>query len=120
MVTVKKIQWISKEALEAEVTLTDGTYDISCFSQPFKYSEGDVIEDNLYGFDTNNVVKYYGEEYSIKKFGNGFEHNIIGKVFNKLNKIICIGELLIEIEFIPMDINENEYIEFNCKRIDIY
>lgn len=35
MLTIKEITWINEEIREADVVVTDGTYEIVCFSHPF-------------------------------------------------------------------------------------
>lgn len=120
MVKIISIKWMSEEALEAEVVITDGIFQMNCFSQPLRYVKGDMINENLYGFDVSNV-KIANEpiEY-INKIGNNFEYQLSGRLVNKKNKVIGLGEILIEVKDLPYDINEGEYVEFNCKRIDIY
>jgi hypothetical protein len=39
-VKIKNINWLSQEALEAEVEVTDGKFEINCFAQPLNYQIG--------------------------------------------------------------------------------
>ncbi|EHM7983023.1 hypothetical protein [Elizabethkingia anophelis] len=50
MIKVNKIEWLSKEAKEAEVYLSDDNFNIICFAHPFDKSIGDPITQPLYAF----------------------------------------------------------------------
>ncbi|HDK7166225.1 TPA: hypothetical protein PTV44_000028 [Clostridium botulinum] len=122
MVKIIKIDWISKEALEVEVTVYDGKFKLICFSQPFKYDLNDFISIPLYCYGINNIMKVEERRFKVEKLYEPFAYNLIGKLENKQCGIVQIGNIKIEVENadLPSDVEEESYISFNCKRIDIY
>jgi hypothetical protein len=52
MIKIENVNWLSKIAQEAEVCLSDGDFQIVCFSHPF-YHE---VKLPLYAINTNNIV----------------------------------------------------------------
>lgn len=57
MLKIININWLSKEALEAEVTLTDGKFKLICFSHPCNYKMNSEINKHLYCYEISNVLK---------------------------------------------------------------
>lgn len=43
MLVIKEVKWISKEIEEADVVVTDGFYEITCFSHPFSQRAGEKV-----------------------------------------------------------------------------
>lgn len=121
MVLVKKINWISKNAMEAEVILNDGVFDIICFSQPFSFKEGDTIKSYIYTYNTQKIYfSNLNEEY-VKKNGSLFEYELCGVIKDKLSNIIKIGNFLIELDIpLPNDLYNGDYVIIFCERIDIW
>lgn len=65
---IKKIEWISKDAKEAEVVINDGSYECVCFCHPCSISLGEIISDPIIAFDIENIIKVdNGSEVTIKK-----------------------------------------------------
>ncbi|WP_251862608.1 hypothetical protein [Clostridium sp. Marseille-Q2269] len=122
MIKITKINWLSKEALEAEVTVNDGKFELICFSHPFKYDLNDFIKTALYCYDISNVMRVEKCEFKVEKLYESFAYNLTGKLANKEDGIVEIGNIKIEVQNtdLPGDIEEDDYISFNCKRIDIY
>ena len=121
MVIINKINWLSKEAKEAEVYLSDGKFDIICFCHPFSKNIGYEISLPLYTINTDRVYKLYeNKKYAVEKIGNGFEYHLAGQVKDCLKNQIQVGKFLFEIDTpLPRDIEEEDYVSFTCDRIDI-
>ena len=119
---IKKINWISQEALEAEVVVTDGELEIMCFAQPLNYLEENELIEPIYCFNVSNLVKTEKSEYSIEKLDDNFAYRLIGKLIDKHDEKVKLGELLLELDnnLLPGDINEGDFISFCCQRLDIY
>lgn len=119
---IKSINWIDEEALEAEVTVSDNYIDILCFSHPFKKNIGETLTDSIYCFDVENVILSDKEITCANKNNNTFEYSIRGKLINKENKIVLLGniKLCLEDAYIPDSIPEHCFIEFNVSRFDLY
>ncbi|WP_394747812.1 hypothetical protein [Spongiimicrobium salis] len=122
MVIIKEIKWISKDALEAEIIVSDGENDLLCFSHPFKMNEGDQLIDPIYAFEASKIQKLDALSFKIKKLKGSFDYSIQGQLMNKELGIVKLGNILIDIgnDFIPSDLKNNDYISFNCERFDIY
>lgn len=68
---IHKIDWISKEALEAEVIVTDGTFNVVCFAQPLTYQEDSELGEPVYCFGTTNIVRADDNECKVEIPFNG-------------------------------------------------
>lgn len=122
MTSVSKITWISVNALEAEVTITDGIFEVQCFSQPCNMIINQKVDNLIYCYNNSNVEKVDSNEFKVEKLYQPFAYKMIGKVIDKKELIVRIGDVKIQLEegSIPRDIEENDYISFYCQRIDIY
>ncbi|MCM2989390.1 hypothetical protein M3580_09110 [Bacillus safensis] len=119
---VKRVNWISQEALEAEVVVSDGEFDIICFAQPFHQLEESELIQTIYCLNVSNVVKVEKRDYHIEKSVGDFSYSLIGKLIDKHGEKVKIGKLLLELDnnLIPEDIKEGDFISFCCGRLDIY
>lgn len=116
------IIWLSQEALEAEVIVSDGAHNIMCFSQPFQCEIGDELDGPLYCFNVTELVKSKDNIPYIEKLNDHFSYRLTCKLHDKENLQVMLGNLLIELDndTIPGDILEDDFITFECQRIDIY
>lgn len=122
MVIIKNINWISEESLEAEVTITDGQFELLCFSHPFTKKKGEQIVEPLYVLDTYDATRLDSLNFRVEKLEGTFDYLIEGKLINKELGLIKLGNITIEIDspFIPKDLRDGDYISFKCNRLDIY
>ena len=121
MIKIEKIVWMSKEANEAEIYLSDGKFNIISFSHPFNGSEGDLFDGILYGFNATRIFSSEEKKFSIEKSSDYFGYLFIGILIDSKMKHVKVGEFVIELDNdIPLDILENTYISFECERIDLY
>ena len=122
MIKVNKVNWLSKEAKEAEVYLSDGSFNIICFAQPFEESIGDEILQPLYTLNARLICTLLHDDqiFLIEKNGSDFEHKLAGRFIDKKNNYIQIGDFIINIDAsLPNDIREGDFIFLTCDRIDI-
>ena len=121
MVIIEKINWISKEAGEAEVLLSDGSFKILCFAHPFQKTELEEVTSPLNTLFAENIVRAGKTEYAIEKNPNEpFSYFLTGELIDRENQIIKIGEFHIELDTaLPQGINIGEYISLSCDRIDL-
>lgn len=119
---ISKIEWISEGIKEAVVEVTDGKFSVKCFSQPLNYPLDSEINDPLYCYDVNYIVKSYENTYKVEKLSSYFAYNFIGKLVDKNNNRVKVGEIFLELDLtsLPGDINEGDYIQFECSRLDLY
>lgn len=122
MIKINKINWLSKEAKEAEVYLSDDTFNIVCFAQPFEQNIGDKILHPLYTLNAKIIHKLLREDQTslIEKNGINFEYKLAGQLIDKKNNYMQIGDFIINIDTpIPNDFQEGDFIFLTCDRIDI-
>jgi hypothetical protein len=122
MVKIKKINWLSRDAKEAEVCLSDGKFEIICFSHPFDYKIGHVVKEALHAFNVKEVYKVGEEEnFLAKKLHEEFEYKLVGKVIDKEKVQVKVGDFVIELDCpFPGDIELGDYVSVLCGRIDLY
>ncbi|MGL5515139.1 MAG: hypothetical protein ACRDBM_18160 [Sporomusa sp.] len=122
MVRISNLSWISQDAMEAEITITDGVYELVCFSQPCNFIKGQQISEPIHCMNNTNVVRSKNKEYYIGKLKGVFDYNITAKLIDENCGLVKIGKIIIELEkgSLPGDIEENEYLNFDCQRLDIY
>lgn len=118
---IKKIVWLTQEALEAEVVVTDGEIEITCFAQPLNYQVGSELKEPIYCYNVTNVIRLDREVYAIEKLGEYFAYSLTGKLVDKQLEKVKVGELLIELDnnMLPGDIKDGDFISFSCQRLDI-
>ena len=114
---IKKIDWIDENIKEAEVTVTDGTYEIICFCHPCDYKEGDEVKEVLNCFNTG-LVYISEEECLVQKQTPPWDYWIVAKVIDSKSNLAAVGDIMMNVD-IPKDINNGEFIEFNCTRFDL-
>lgn len=121
MIKITKINWLSKEAKEAEVFLSDGKYSIVAFGQPFEGKPGDVVKPPFYALEAREIYAQNREySYSAIRVGSAFTHNLAGKVIDKTLNMIKVGSFTIELDNqLPNDIQNGDFITCVCSRIDI-
>ena len=122
MLRIIDVNWLSKEAMEAEVTITDGIFILKCFSHPFNYDLNEIINVPLYCFDVNNVTKVKTGETTVNKLIDYFAYNISGELIDKNEAAVKVGEIIFFIENseLPGDLEKGDFISLTCKRIDLY
>ena len=121
MMKIVKINWIDESQQDADITISDGVYSITCFSSPCILKEGEVFKGKLYAFDVENVYKAYEKSPAIVK-GEGYYEYFIRGELELRTSTVQIGELLIDVSdaLIPKDISGGEMIELKVNRFNIY
>lgn len=114
MYHVYDIEWIGYE--EADLILCDGIYQIKCFSHPCYSKIGDSLDETLFCMFSDSVMKIQ-KRYDIIQQN---DMNILcGKVINKKEKLLKIGGFTFQLEVLPNDIDDNDFVKVVCGRIDI-
>ncbi|MBF0786848.1 MULTISPECIES: hypothetical protein [unclassified Streptococcus] len=120
MPRIKEIIWISKEIGEADVIVTDGNYEIMCFSHPFYQEKGEEINGILSVFEHSNLMRSQKTEYVVNHMGNG-KYFFVARLIDGIKGIVQIGKIQIhDIEGIPEEIKRGEYIQFITSRVDLW
>lgn len=116
------INWISESAREAELVVSDGVNSITCFSQPCPYSVGELLNDELHGFDVGNVMRSVESDDAIEKLRGPYAYFLRGMISDVSRKLVKVSgfEIILESGTIPGDIKSGDYVEFTVRRIDVY
>ena len=117
---IRNINWISKEAEEAILTLCDEGVEITCFCHPYKGSldlTSAVYVDtlNANGISEANERGFYTERLSREAIPR---HLIVGKVLTE-DVIQLAGFHIVLDAPLPGDIGVGKYIQFFCDRLSL-
>lgn len=121
MIWIEKVNWLDKDNGEAYIYLTDGIYIVVCFSSSFYEDVELEFNGTIYSYEAENMYKKFDEKCEIRKKDDGIYH-LEGKMVDRENKIVRIGEFLISLSDsqIDKDILLNDYLEFETSRLDVY
>lgn len=117
-----KINWLSKDALEAKLTLSDGLFIIIGFAQPFTGKLSETLKQPIIILNPTELKKIEKQSYSFSNKGNFWGYQIDGKLINKVKGIIRVGNFELELDtpaLIPQDIMEGDFITFFGERLDV-
>lgn len=114
MYWVEEIEWIGDG--EAELALYDGKYRIKCFSHPCQSQIGDRLDEVLFCIFADRVVKI-DEKYEIVQ--TEAECILCGELIDRKEKHLKIGAFIFQLETIPGDIGNGDFVEVVCDRISI-
>lgn len=119
---VKSINWIDEDSQEAEIIVSDGCIEVICFSHPLKKGINSVLEDSIHCFDAENVVLAQEQSVYVNKSNNHFAYSLRGKLVDKKNKLVHLGDIILCLEdaYISNGIPESSYVEFDVSRLDLY
>lgn len=116
---ILKICWMDETIKEGILTLSTGNNKFEVFSHPCPFKEGDTIVKPLYACDAENIVRVDPQQTYIKKVGNAFEHEILARVTDINEPLVCVGDILIKLGArLPGDICVGEFILLRTDRID--
>lgn len=118
---VKKLIWNGKKDSDAEAIITDGEFECLAFCFPCKISEGDILRSPLESLMAENVMITKQNESCLKKDSEShFGYSGVGQLTDKNKGLIKIGELILCLDaFLPSDLQEGQFVEFKCGRIDV-
>ncbi len=118
---IVEIKWFNIEAKEAEITISDGSMEIKCYSCPFIYSLNEKLKEPLDCLGVENIVGSNLHSYLIKKQSGFCEYFMRGKIINLRNRIVMVNGFYISLEggYFPADLKEGNFIEFKILRLEI-
>lgn len=122
MMLVKALKWVSVQAKEAELLISDGSYECIAFSQPCEIREGDVLDEPLHAFIVTDIMistKSNGDILLINQ--NGLQQHCTAQIMSIEFGLVKIGNISIIIEEVmPLGVYQGDFIEFNCARLDVW
>lgn len=117
---VKEIKDIDKFSGEADVIVTDGTYELLCY-----YYLGGSVDINMpiksiSALFTENIMRSEEKRSSIERTDHYYSYHLCGRVEDIKIPKVGIGEISIALDHpLPKDIEIGEYIEFDIQRLDV-
>lgn len=121
---IVNLKWLSQQAKEAELIVSDGVHECLVFSQPCQVQQNEIYSETLHAMDVENLMKVLDESASekiVKTNEDYFSHYCVARVLKMEEAIVAIGEILIELDVpIPSWANEGDLVEFKCGRLDIW
>ncbi|EHF3618558.1 hypothetical protein HB837_04445 [Listeria innocua] len=121
MIKVKSIYWLDEAAKEADVVLTDGEYNVVCFSHPCELALNGLYNELIFCFDPFDIFKLNQKEFSMEVPNDNPDLYILkGELIDATDSIIQIGEFKIDISEgdIAQDIHKGDFVELKVHRID--
>ena len=116
---IKQIKSFDKDSNEADIIVSDGTFDLTCYCHPSDLYKAGTEVKLITSLFTKNIMRAENEEFSIFKLKDFYAYHLQGKIMDLTKSNVCIGNLEITIDgSIPNDIKSGEFIEFDVLRLD--
>ena len=119
---VEDIHWLSKSAEEAEVIISDGSFRCEAYSQPCNASVGETLRQPLHVFGIRNAMLKEGGALGFWKIDAvGLAQRVVAKVTNFREGLLSVGGIdLIADDPLPGGIQDGDFIEIECARVDMW
>ncbi|MEM9538385.1 MAG: hypothetical protein AAGA60_02615 [Cyanobacteria bacterium P01_E01_bin.42] len=117
-VKVKSIEWLSKDAEEALLCITDGVYECLVYDQPCDLNVGSLVYEPLETLDACGAVRVNESKIGFSKMRGYFDYDITAEVVDTNAEIVKVGNILIDIQYsLPGDIHQGDIVNFTCNRL---
>lgn len=105
---------------EADLIVSDGTYQLICYCSDFQKGFKTIPEvKEIDSFMCENIMRVYTDKYLIIKEKEYYSYHLQGKVLDVEKKLIRVGNIIINLDAqIPYDINIQDFVEFDVARLD--
>lgn len=119
---IEDICWLSKEADEAEVLVTDGQYSCKAYSQPCNVKVGDSLDARLHLFGVRDAMVTETIELGIHRLASkDLAQRLVAKVSDAQLGYLTVGEIHFAADdSLPGGIAEGDIISLECARIDLW
>lgn len=116
---LKQIKEFDCNSGEADVIVTDGTYELICYYHPAEnIALGTPVKEILSLF-SEGIMRVDNKDYLVSKESDYYSYYLHGKVIDKQTPKIGIGELTIKLDKpLAKDIEEGEFVELRVSRLD--
>ena len=117
---VKEIKNYDDFSNEADIIVTDGTYEVLCYCHPAEfYEKGSTVQEILSLF-AKDIMRISDKMYEVKKLEDDYyAYHLQGEVIKIDKPIIRIGGLEIVLDSpLAKDIKLGEFIEFDVYRLN--
>lgn len=118
---IKNIEWLDQNEEEAITIVSDTKYEITCFADGLQQGINDELTKPLECVIVKNIIRS-DEEDKVEKTDSSFGYHLCGRLLDRKSGLMVVGQIKLHIkpELIPGDIDDDEQIEFDCCRIDIW
>jgi len=118
---VVEVEWLSREANESVLLLSDGNVELPVFCHPFKGQKGDTLAGELHAFEVSEVVSVKDSTSQVIIAPDGLAVRAIAQVLSVSDNTVEIGEFVVELdELLPKDVGRGDWVEFSCDRLDYW
>lgn len=119
---VKNIKWLSVPASEAEVEITDGVFTCVAFSCPCEVQVNDQLSEPLHVFDIRNAMMVKDAAPGIWNLtDDGLGRKVIAELTDVSKQLLKVGGIVLVVEeYLPGGLELENFIEFDCARIDLW
>ena len=118
--TVISLEWLSKEAGEAALTIADRKISCLAFCHPCRLVVGDTLRQSLLALDVRGIERAgQDDEPSLTRTDSPWGHFGVARVHSRRANLVAVGRLMIELDQpLPGDLQEGDVIRFTCARLD--
>ena len=117
---IKSIYSFDEDSGEADLIVSDGSYDVICFCSIF-HNELQIMPKikEIETFMCDGIMRINDENYLIDKKIDYYSYHLQGKVLDVDKCIVSVGNIILKLDKpIPKDIKNYEFIEFDVLRLD--
>ena len=117
---IKRIKDIDKFSGEADVIITDGTYELLCYYFLGGSVDVDMPIKSISALFTENIMRSEEKRFSIERTDHYYSYHLCGCVEDVKIPKISIGKISIALDHsLQKDIEVGEYIELDVQRLDV-
>lgn len=117
---IKSIYSFDEDSGEADLIVSDRSYDIICFCSIFQ-NELQIMPKikEIETFMCDGIKRIDDENYLIDKKIDYYSYRLQGKVLDVDKRIVSVGNIILKLDKpIPKDIKNYEFIQFDVLRLD--
>lgn len=109
---------LHKEEYEADILVKNDNHELLCYCT----SNVDGLKDiTLHTFLSKNIVKSEVNNGKIVKLENYYAYKLNCKVINCDKQLVALGEIKIYLDSpLPGDIKNDDFVEFEVMRLDVF
>ena len=117
---IKEIKDIDKFSGEADVIVTDGTYELLCYYYLGGFVDINMPIKSISALFTENIMRSEEKRSLIERTDHYYSYHLCGCVEDVKIPKMSIGKISITLDHpLPKDIEIGEYIELDVQRLDV-
>ena len=121
MIKIDAVNWLSKEGMEALVSLSDDSHNLVAFSHPFDEEKVDLVSLLLLAIQESEFQISPGGEIGFEQSLGDLQVRVTGILIDKQEALVSVGKFKITVDpwSIPGDLKKGAMISFSCSRVDL-